>query len=470
MIKARTAKFQIGQIVRHRIFSFRGVIFDIDPEFNNTEEWWLSIPEDVRPHKDQPFYHLLAENSESEYVAYVSEQNLLPDEFRRADPAFAGRRDLREGQIGRLSPAQSVAELGVSSEVSVREEMRQRRIEPPFRLIERRLSRFAGFPQTRKALDRAPLFPTRPALFTSQPDWPEQRRRAGLASSFLRALLGAFLQLFLQLLLGFLEHLRIGRRAVIGLGETPPPQRQRQRQRRAVGIDRLHHQVLPLLHVREQFRGHLVIRHAAIGEADHIGALLRRIAVDDHAGAVNQLHAQRQRDAQDLLRLAFGLDDDGGDDGLAGLDAAILAGEANLLGVGVLTLQAEFGPRRIDQLNLLFRGLAARRWRRRRGAAVPPAGRPVRARRERLSAQPSARLGLRRSGGAGRRRLSLRVGGQQRRRSMPLPPTRRKPAHAAGPTRPRYGNSLRKTLSERERPKPLQAPTPSRLGGCLLAN
>jgi heat shock protein HspQ len=80
MIKARTAKFQIGQIVRHRVFKFRGVIFDIDPEFNNTEEWWLSIPEDVRPHKDQPFYHLLAENSESEYVAYVSEQNLLPDD------------------------------------------------------------------------------------------------------------------------------------------------------------------------------------------------------------------------------------------------------------------------------------------------------------------------------------------------------------------------------------------------------
>ena len=68
MVKARTAKFQIGQIVRHRIFSFRGVIYDIDPEFNNTEEWWLSIPEEMRPHKDQPFYHLLAENSESEYV------------------------------------------------------------------------------------------------------------------------------------------------------------------------------------------------------------------------------------------------------------------------------------------------------------------------------------------------------------------------------------------------------------------
>jgi len=80
MGKARTARFQIGQIVRHRVFSFRGVIFDIDPVFNNTEEWWLSIPESVRPHKDQPFYHLLAENADSEYVAYVSEQNLLPDD------------------------------------------------------------------------------------------------------------------------------------------------------------------------------------------------------------------------------------------------------------------------------------------------------------------------------------------------------------------------------------------------------
>src|SRR5262245_52484169 len=79
MMKTRTAKFQIGQVVKHRIYPFRGVIFDIDPEFNNTEEWWLSIPEEVRPRKDQPFYHLLAENSDSEYIAYVSEQNLLPD-------------------------------------------------------------------------------------------------------------------------------------------------------------------------------------------------------------------------------------------------------------------------------------------------------------------------------------------------------------------------------------------------------
>ncbi|GGD88921.1 DNA-binding protein [Aureimonas endophytica] len=76
----QTARFFIGQIVRHRIFPFRGVIFDVDPEFDNTEEWYMSIPEEVRPRKDQPFYHLLAENAETEYVAYVSEQNLEPDE------------------------------------------------------------------------------------------------------------------------------------------------------------------------------------------------------------------------------------------------------------------------------------------------------------------------------------------------------------------------------------------------------
>ncbi len=76
----RTAKFEIGQIVKHRFFPFRGVIFDVDPVFANTEEWWLSIPEEVRPSKDQPYYHLYAENEQTTYVAYVSEQNLLPDD------------------------------------------------------------------------------------------------------------------------------------------------------------------------------------------------------------------------------------------------------------------------------------------------------------------------------------------------------------------------------------------------------
>ena len=74
-----TAKFRIGEVVKHRLFSFRGVIYDVDPQFANTEEWWQAIPENLRPRKDQPFYHLLAENEESHYVAYVSEQNLLRD-------------------------------------------------------------------------------------------------------------------------------------------------------------------------------------------------------------------------------------------------------------------------------------------------------------------------------------------------------------------------------------------------------
>jgi len=79
MVKEREARFAIGQVVRHRFFPFRGIIFDVDIEFSNTEDWWLSIPEEIRPSKDQPFYHLLAENEDTEYVAYVSEQNLLLD-------------------------------------------------------------------------------------------------------------------------------------------------------------------------------------------------------------------------------------------------------------------------------------------------------------------------------------------------------------------------------------------------------
>ena len=75
----RVAKFGIGQVVKHRLHSFRGVIYNVDPIFSNTEEWWRAIPEDARPAKDQPFYHLYAENADSPYVAYVSEQNLVVD-------------------------------------------------------------------------------------------------------------------------------------------------------------------------------------------------------------------------------------------------------------------------------------------------------------------------------------------------------------------------------------------------------
>jgi len=73
------AAFTIGDVVKHRLFPFRGVIFDVDPVFNNTEEWWAAIPEEARPRKNQPFYHLLAENEEAAYVAYVSQQNLVRD-------------------------------------------------------------------------------------------------------------------------------------------------------------------------------------------------------------------------------------------------------------------------------------------------------------------------------------------------------------------------------------------------------
>ncbi len=79
MLKTR-AKYTLGQIVKHRKHPFRGVIFDVDPEFSNTEEWYDAIPPESRPIKDQPFYHLLAENDQSFYVAYVSEQNLVLDD------------------------------------------------------------------------------------------------------------------------------------------------------------------------------------------------------------------------------------------------------------------------------------------------------------------------------------------------------------------------------------------------------
>ena len=86
------ASFAIGEVVRHRLLDFRGVIFDVDPVFNNSEEWYQAIPEGLRPAKDQPFYHLLAENAEATYVAYVSQQNLLRDDSDEPvdHPAISG--------------------------------------------------------------------------------------------------------------------------------------------------------------------------------------------------------------------------------------------------------------------------------------------------------------------------------------------------------------------------------------------
>jgi heat shock protein HspQ len=99
IMKPSTAKFVIGQVVKHRKFPFRGIIYDVDPVFANTEAWWQAIPEEARPRKDQPFYHLFAENAETEYVAYVSEQNLMADSsgdplrHPQADEMFVRARD-----------------------------------------------------------------------------------------------------------------------------------------------------------------------------------------------------------------------------------------------------------------------------------------------------------------------------------------------------------------------------------------
>ena len=75
----RKARFGVGDVVRHKMFDFRGVVFDIDPTFANSEDWYEAIPEQIRPERDQPFYHLFAESDDAYYVAYVSQQNLLAD-------------------------------------------------------------------------------------------------------------------------------------------------------------------------------------------------------------------------------------------------------------------------------------------------------------------------------------------------------------------------------------------------------
>jgi heat shock protein HspQ len=100
------ARFAIGDVVRHKMFDFRGVIFDVDPFFANTEEWYEAIPEPLRPSKDQPFYHLLAENEESSYVAYVSQQNLVADDSDDPidHPALASMFDGIEGGRYQLRP------------------------------------------------------------------------------------------------------------------------------------------------------------------------------------------------------------------------------------------------------------------------------------------------------------------------------------------------------------------------------
>jgi heat shock protein HspQ len=101
------ARFAIGDVVRHRLFDFRGVVFDVDPEFANSEEWYEAIPAEIRPAKDQPYYHLLAENAETSYVAYVSQQNLIADEAAGEvdHPEVSQMFDGFDGERYRLRPS-----------------------------------------------------------------------------------------------------------------------------------------------------------------------------------------------------------------------------------------------------------------------------------------------------------------------------------------------------------------------------
>jgi len=105
-IEIPIARFAIGEVVRHRLFDFRGVVFDVDPVFANSDEWYEAIPEAVRPSKDQPFYHLLAENADSTYIAYVSQQNLLLDDTDEPvdHPAIATMFDRLEDGRYQLRP------------------------------------------------------------------------------------------------------------------------------------------------------------------------------------------------------------------------------------------------------------------------------------------------------------------------------------------------------------------------------
>ena len=70
------ARFQVGQPVSHKIFDYRGVIFDVDATFQSTDEWYDTMAR-TRPPKDEPWYHVFVHDAE--HTTYVAERNLEPD-------------------------------------------------------------------------------------------------------------------------------------------------------------------------------------------------------------------------------------------------------------------------------------------------------------------------------------------------------------------------------------------------------
>ncbi|MGH7930242.1 MAG: heat shock protein HspQ [Candidatus Binatia bacterium] len=75
----RKAAFSIGQIVHHKLFGYRGVIFDVDPQFLGTDEWYETVA-GSRPPRNRPWYHVLVDGQPAQ--TYVAERNLEPDESR----------------------------------------------------------------------------------------------------------------------------------------------------------------------------------------------------------------------------------------------------------------------------------------------------------------------------------------------------------------------------------------------------
>lgn len=75
------ARFAIGDLVHHKLFDYRGVVYDVDPQFALSEEWYETVARS-RPPKDEPWYRVLVHNAINE--TYVAERNLEPDGV--ADP------------------------------------------------------------------------------------------------------------------------------------------------------------------------------------------------------------------------------------------------------------------------------------------------------------------------------------------------------------------------------------------------
>lgn len=69
----RDAKFTVGQIVEHKLFGYRGLVFDVDPVFSSSEDWYEQMARS-RPPKDAPWYHVLVDGAD--HVTYVAERNL----------------------------------------------------------------------------------------------------------------------------------------------------------------------------------------------------------------------------------------------------------------------------------------------------------------------------------------------------------------------------------------------------------